>query len=175
MEVVDVHPYIPHEYWDPLMAGRGPAPAGQRSRERDNAKSVKLTSDGKTRGPALPRNALVDKQGNPETWHKETIKWWNHWRRSPQAIRMMTAPDWDFLLDTALMHHEMWRTRRFELAGEIRLRVQQFGATPEARARLRFEVAVPAPDAAPAAQPSSGAIVSQMGDERWKRLADEDD
>lgn len=156
------------------MAGRGFAPSGQRTRERDNAKTIKIISDGKMRGPALPRNVLKKKDGTVEQWHPATVKWWNHWRRSPQAIRMATGPDWDFMLDTALMHHEMWRTRRFELAGEIRLRVQQFGATPEARARLRFEVAMPQPDA-PAELAATGTDnVSSMSDARFARLVAEE-
>lgn len=156
------------------MPGRGPAPSGARSRERDNPRTIKLISDGKSRGMALPRNALTDKQGKVEPWHKETVKWWNHWRRSPQAIRMMTQPDWDFLLDTALMHHEMWRTRKFELAGEIRLRVQQFGATPEARARLRLEVAVPTGDDPVEQLAATGTDnVSSMNAARFARIVDE--
>lgn len=58
---------------------------------------------------------------------------------------MLTQPDWDFLLDTALMHHWMWTRGNFELAAEVRQRVQQFGATPEARQRLRVDVTVDRP------------------------------
>jgi hypothetical protein len=124
------------------MAGRGPAPAAQRTRERDNKDTIKLVSDGKKRGTALPP---LWQHGKRTKWHPRTIAWWNHWRLSPQAVRMMTEPDWDFLLDTALMHHEMWTNGRWELAAEVRLRVQKFGATPEDRSRLRVEIGVAMP------------------------------
>ena len=51
------------------------------------------------------------------------------------------ASDWDFLLDTALMHHAMWSKSQWTLAAEVRLRVAKFGATPEDRARLRMQFA----------------------------------
>lgn len=51
----------------------------------------------------------------------------------------MTGTDWDFLLDTALLHAELWSGNR-SVAAELRLRVAKFGATPEDRARLRIQV-----------------------------------
>jgi hypothetical protein len=161
-----------------LMPGRGPVKQERHTRARNDAKSIQLVSDGKTRGPAIPRNALRDKQGNVLPWHPQTIRWWNNWRKSPQAIRMMTGPDWDFLLDTALMHHQMWQYGRWELAAEVRLRVQKFGATPEDRARLGLEVGTRRPNDAPAsdAPGSTGATVSSMEAAREQRLlVDEDD
>lgn len=56
---------------------------------------------------------------------------------------MFTGTDWDFLLDTALMHHTMWSKQRWEFAAELRLRAAKFGATPEDRMRLRMEVEAP--------------------------------
>ncbi|WP_226654965.1 hypothetical protein [Leifsonia sp. LS1] len=56
---------------------------------------------------------------------------------------MLSEPDWDFLLDTALMHHTMWAKGRWEFASEVRLRAAKFGATPEDRLRLRQEIDVP--------------------------------
>jgi plasmid maintenance system antidote protein VapI len=50
-----------------------------------------------------------------------------------------TDSDWDFLLDTALLHSEMWNGET-KLAAEIRLRVSAFGSTPEARLRLRLKI-----------------------------------
>jgi hypothetical protein len=59
------------------------------------------------------------------------------WGSSPQAEHFM-ASDWDFLLDTALMHTAMWAKQQWTLAAEVRLRVAKYGATPEDRARLRM-------------------------------------
>lgn len=153
------------------MGRRGPMPAETHTRARNDHKTIKLIADGKMRGSTLPK--LLDQKGNVEAWHPVTVKWWNHWRRSPQAVRMQTGPDWDFLLDTALMHHEMWKHRKWELAAEIRLRVQKFGATPEDRSRLRIEVGTAMPDAVvtPSAPRSN---VTSIDDERRARILAED-
>ncbi len=129
------------------MAGRGAA-QGTQTRDRSGIERISLVADGKTRGYALPKNFLTDpKTGEVIPWHPATVRWWNHWRKSPQATRMLTMPDWDFLLDTAVIHHWMWSKGDFERASEVRLRVQQFGATPEARQRLRADVVAALPDA----------------------------
>lgn len=47
--------------------------------------------------------------------------------------------DWDFLIDTAMLHTEMWNGSP-GLAAEIRLRVGKLAGTPEDRLRLRLEV-----------------------------------
>lgn len=122
------------------MAGKGPAPSKDRSeRVRPNkavAATTKVSPDEKLRGPELPVDALPD----GEEWHPRTQAWWDTWRRSPQA-QTFTATDWDFLIDTALMHHTMWLKGRWEFASELRLRAAKFGATPEDRARLRLQIA----------------------------------
>ncbi|MDR1265921.1 MAG: hypothetical protein LBK42_10290 [Propionibacteriaceae bacterium] len=99
-------------------------------------------------------------------WHPMTKQWWEHWRRSPQAARMLSDPDWDFLLDTALMHHAMWRNQRWEFASEIRLRVAKFGATPEDRMRLKAEIE--SPEEAPAGRTAAG--VSSLAERRGRLL-----
>ncbi|MGH8876786.1 MAG: hypothetical protein ACRD0P_05490, partial [Stackebrandtia sp.] len=68
-----------------------------------------------------------------------TQTWWRMWRDSPLSAEF-TSADWDFLLDTALIHARMW-TGNTSLAGELRLRVAKFGQTPEDRARLRITFA----------------------------------
>lgn len=126
------------------MPGRGPAPKGSRSRSRDQQVRETVKSDGLVGGFDLPEGLLFNaKTGEPEEWHPATVAWWEVWRHSPQSTRMVTDADWSFLLDTALMHHQMWKTGRFELSGEVRLRVAKFGATPEDRARLKFDIEVP--------------------------------
>jgi hypothetical protein len=73
-------------------------------------------------------------------WHPRTVQWWEMWRNSPQADWFM-ASDWDFLMDTAVMHHALWAKGQWTLAAEVRLRVAKYGATPEDRARLRMHFA----------------------------------
>lgn len=139
------------------MAGRGPAPKDPERRARANKDGAEaagwqeLTVDEELRGPELP-----DVFSDGETWHPQTIEWWNTWRRSPQA-QTFTETDWRFLIDTALMHHTMWSKARWEFAAELRLRAGKFGATPEDRLRLRLKVTEPGanePDK-PEAKPSS--------------------
>jgi hypothetical protein len=54
--------------------------------------------------------------------------------------------DWDFLIDTAMLHTEMWNGSP-GLAAEIRLRVGKLAGTPEDRLRLRMQVDTEAKEA----------------------------
>ncbi|GEL19349.1 phage terminase small subunit [Pseudonocardia asaccharolytica] len=133
------------------MAGVGPPPAARkRRRNADPVPQRTLQADNRTRGPRLPGDVLPD----GEEWHPRTQEWWSTWRKSAQA-REFTATDWDFLLDTALMHHTMWAKARWEFAAELRLRAAKFGATPEDRMRLRMTVETPG-SKPPTARPPAG-------------------
>ena len=122
------------------MAGRGPAPKAERSRPNDTARRkaefTKVADDGQVRGPDLPDFA----------WHERTVAWYETWRRSPMAATFIDA-DWDFLIDTAMLHTEMWNGSS-GLAAEIRLRVGKLAGTPEDRMRLRLQVDTEAKEAA---------------------------
>lgn len=107
------------------MAGKGFAP-------KDADPEITVSADGEIRGPDLP--ALDDEA----SWPAPTLVWWEHWRRSPQS-QVMGDTDWDFLLDTALLHAR-FHAGDASVAGELRLRVAKFGATPEDRARLKMAV-----------------------------------
>lgn len=124
------------------MAGRGPAPTKDRSRRvRPNSSVPATTSvvpDDEVRGPELPGSY---------DWPAPTREWWETWRSSPQA-QTFTDTDWGFLLDTALLHAELWAGNA-AVASELRLRVAKFGATPEDRARLRLSIAEPEGPAKP--------------------------
>lgn len=124
------------------MAGRGPAPKDPSKRRRRNAdpfKAVTVAADGQARGPDLPDGM---------DWPDRTLQWWHTWRTSPQA-QTFTPSDWDFLIDTAVLHAEFWRGD-MKAATELRLRVAKFGATPEDRLRLRMQVDVAPPADEPA-------------------------
>lgn len=147
------------------MAGNGPAPKGARSRARDTAVRDVVKSDGKIGGTELPEGVLgKDKDGNDVAWHPVTLQWWDDWRESPQGVRMITNVDWGFLLDTALMHHNMWANGRWDFAAEVRLRVAKFGATPEDRARLKIEIEIP--EQYQAGNSGNGTNVTAIGDRR---------
>lgn len=131
------------------LAGPGNTiPKDPATRRRRNAAPTQtiIAPDEELRGPDLPIDVLPDN----EQWHQRTRDWWRTWRKSAQA-QTFTTTDWDFLIDTALMHHTMWSKGRWEFASELRLRAAKFGATPEDRLRLRMQVsttpAAPAADA----------------------------
>lgn len=134
------------------MAGRGFAPKETRSRARDaksrDAEMQRLEDDGAARGDLLPDGVLPDQ----ESWHPMTVRWWETWRRSPQS-QTFVATDWDFLLDTALLHHVMWTKGRWEFASEVRLRAAKYGATPEDRMRLKMKIETPGDAKAMASEP----------------------
>lgn len=139
------------------MAGRGPAPKAHRTRDTDDkrrqAEQHTLTDDGELRGPELPD---LD-------WPERTRAWWDGMRRSPLA-KTFSGTDWDFLLDTAVLHAEFW-DGNLSVAAELRLRVSKFGVTPEDRARLRLQIEEPAPaqvPATPAARKSAAARRSRL-------------
>lgn len=117
------------------MAGRGPAPKAAARRVRRNSDSA-------------PQTILRFEQAEPPhlpqwpgegDWPDRTRDWWQMWRDSPQAEHF-SSTDWDFLLDTALIHARLWGGE-VSAAPELRLRVAKFGATPEDRSRLRMQFA----------------------------------
>lgn len=135
------------------MPGRGPAPKRERSRPNDTARReaefTSIAADGVARGPELPEG----------TWHDRTVAWWDTWRKCAQA-QTFTDTDWSFLLDTALLHNELWAGNP-SVAGELRLRVAKFGASPEDRLRLKLEINADA-EAAP--------VKPRVGADRKARL-----
>jgi len=115
------------------MAGMGPRPKDPAKRARSNADPI----------PAIvlkPKYALQPDLPEGFPWPARTVEWWEMWRDSPQAP-IFTSTDWDFLLDTALIHADVWGNWNLDRLAELRLRVAKFGATPEDRARLRISFA----------------------------------
>lgn len=129
------------------MAGVGPAPKDPKRRARGNSDPVPTT---------LLRFVPASQPELPvppewlEAWPAQTQAWWSMWRDSAQAENL-TATDWSFLLDTALLHARVWAEGKLGYMDELRLRVAKFGATPEDRARLRMQFA--AADEADAKRP----------------------
>lgn len=114
------------------MAGLGRAPkevlqSPDKQRRRD-AVTTRVATDGQVRGPELPG----------DEWPERTRQWWDNLRRSPMAQAWLDV-DWDNLLDTALLHRKMWEGDT-SVAAELRLRMSQFGTTPDSRLRLRIAV-----------------------------------
>lgn len=124
------------------MAGRGPAP---KPPERRAGKSkdpfpLRVIRADPVEQPDLPTFEVEhDGELTEFVWPARTREWWSMWRESPLSTEF-TATDWSELLDTAVIHARFWRGD-VKMAGELRLRVAKFGATPEDRARLRITFA----------------------------------
>lgn len=127
------------------MAGKGPPPKRAEDRARRNSdpvplKLVSFLDKPLVIQPDLPVFSIeVDKdtgEGIVFEWPERTRQWWQMWADSPLS-NDFTAADWDFLLDTALLHARYW-SGDFSQASELRLRVAKFGQTPEDRLRLRI-------------------------------------
>src|SRR5262245_51614651 len=108
------------------MPGRGPRPKDPAVRVRTNADHIPTTTIPFVHAeqPPLPRGT---------SWPKRTRDWWAMWGKSPLS-ESFTTTDWDFLLDTALLHARFWSvddTQGFKVAAELRIRVAKFGATVE--------------------------------------------
>jgi len=116
------------------MAGNGPRPKDASKRARTNKDTItpSLVTFVKGNQPRLPRLPSGK-------WNPRTLVWWDKWKTSPQATLFM-ATDWEFLLETALIHHNFWNGD-MTMAGELRLRVAKFGATIEDRVKLRIQYA----------------------------------
>ncbi|MGO4630509.1 hypothetical protein AB4225_06130 [Streptomyces sp. 2RAF24] len=121
------------------MAGMGPAPKPDGRRARRNKDTVPQTvlRWERAEAPELP-DFRIEQGGElvEFVWPERTREWWEMWIESPQAEHFGSS-DWQFLLDTALIHAKLWRGD-LSAASELRLRVAAFGATPADRARLRM-------------------------------------
>lgn len=112
------------------MAGRGPAPKHHSVRARRNKADVRTLRAVDSAQPELPAEI---------PWPDATRRWWDMWASSPQADQFGPT-DWDFLIDTALIHADVW-SGNLDRLNELRIRVAKFGATPEDRARLKMQYA----------------------------------
>jgi hypothetical protein len=134
------------------MAMTGPSPKSDADRTRRNAPAFQtdvVRWDGVIHGPTLPKG---------RTWCDDTKRWWLTWRKSDQSM-LMTATDWEFMLETALIHNRLHKPYKYDpdnpnnegmshtafgnLMAELRQRMIQFGATYEARKKLHLDVVTP--------------------------------
>jgi hypothetical protein len=116
------------------MAGIGPAPKPANSRARRNKDAVAQTvlRQETVEAPELPKKYQRD---------EEVARWWNTWVNSPQA-ELFSSTDWQGLLDCLPLVNAYYNEEGgLRYAGEIRMRVAAYGATPADRARLRMTFA----------------------------------
>lgn len=62
-------------------------------------------------------------------WPERTREWWAAWVESP-ITSDWTPLQWEFLLDTALLHATVWGVGDVTKAGELRTRVDRLGGLP---------------------------------------------
>ncbi|MFD9212081.1 hypothetical protein ACFVY9_02975 [Streptomyces sp. NPDC059544] len=119
------------------MAGNGPPPKGRKVRRNADPIAQTVLRWERAEAPELPE-FRIERDGElvEFVWPERTREWWQMWIESPQAEHFGSS-DWQYLLDTALIHARLWRGD-LSAAGELRLRVAAFGATPADRARLRM-------------------------------------
>ena len=65
--------------------------------------------------------------------------------RGPRLRRSLLMRDepalaWQYLIDTAVLHHQMWKHGESKHAAELRLRFAQIGITPADRQRLKVPI-----------------------------------
>jgi hypothetical protein len=135
------------------MAGKGPVPKEHRSRSYDSPELARIEAP-----VVVPYELPLDLLPAGEVWHPATVRWWSRWVESPLAAALPSV-DWSELEATAVLHHEFMRKRTFSLAGELRLRMAAFGATPADRMRLKIKV-VEGGELAPARQTAGVADIA---------------
>lgn len=146
------------------MPGSGPPPSDPTrlvghgaSKRRDEA--MRIVQAEPAPQPDLPTFTVqIEEDGKlieqHFVWPQITRDWWAMWGDHPTA-KEFSASDWSFLLDTAKLHAQFWLGDT-KVAGELRLRVAKFGATPEDRARLRIQFAIANQKDEPQGPPKGG-------------------
>lgn len=131
------------------MAISGPVPKSpeRRAHKGSAPTPLRVVSAHPTAAPELPDD--VEERVYDEStggfhfvrfeWPEITRQWWQMWVESPLSDDF-TAVDWSELLITARIHAKFWLGDH-KVAAELRQRTNQFGATPEARAKLRITFA----------------------------------
>lgn len=147
------------------MGDRGPLQKDQRVRDRDTAKRDALKVDDEVRGWPLPEGVLgylenadgslrEDEDGEPipVPWHPQVVKWWEAFRRSPMAQRVVVDVQWESLLASMLAYQDVWtqgpKGRHSRLA-EFRAVFTSFFITPGDLRRNGLEIEVPKADEEP--------------------------
>lgn len=126
---------------------KGRLPKDRLSRPRDTrrreAETVTVENTGELAGPDLPTGVLPD----GEAWHPQTKALWKELRRSP-LMRDEPGLTWQYMIDTAVLHHQMWEHGELRHAPELRLRLAKVAATPEDRQRMKVKISQHIPEAA---------------------------
>lgn len=122
-----------------VVRGPAPKPPGQKVRTHKDTFTPNKTivNDGKLRGPRLPKGV---------SWCERTLKWWEAWRRSPQA-QLMIATDWDAMMEAAVIHNQIWTdptalkpSEITSMTKELHRILSSYGLTYADRLKLRVRI-----------------------------------
>jgi hypothetical protein len=116
----------------------GPLPKDPSVRQRRN----KSTTRAMLPAEALPRQRkpkLPDLPGGEE-WHPMAKRFWAVVWSSPMSYEFLRA-DEPALFRLVMLVDSFWKTRKLEVAREIRMLEREFGLTPLSRRRLEWTVA----------------------------------
>jgi hypothetical protein len=154
------------------MGMRGSVPSVDRARSRDNHVFEELGPESNRRfGPRLPQGVLgATRDGVPHEWHPQTVAWWDALRKHT-FLENEPAVGWQFLLDTAFLHHQLWDKGDTKVAAEIRSRLAQYAVTPEGRQRMKVKAPADGPRHEAQKRPA-GPGVSDMGARRARLAKD---
>lgn len=115
----------------------GPLPKPERQRERDTKRRASefttVTRDGVVRGPT------IEEATGSSAWEPMTIRWWDTWRRSPQAS-LFEDTDWLRLATMAPLYDGHVRRPSAAAMSEIRMNEERLGATYADRLRGRIRI-----------------------------------
>jgi hypothetical protein len=103
----------------------------------------------------------------PKGLPPETRQWWRAVASMPHCS-LWTETDWQFALDTALVH-AAFIAGDLKQAGELRSRSKVLGMTLEARRDLRIRYVAAFPE-----DTSTVAVMSPDEEARWRRILDAD-
>lgn len=76
----------------------------------------------------VPQPPLPLLNGDKE-WPDRTVEWWEAWKDSPQA-ESFTVTDWEWMLDTALVHADVWGAGNVARAQDLHERLTSVGGVP---------------------------------------------
>lgn len=107
----------------------------QRARRNAENRPFRVIEHVRVGQPELPPGFPYD--GKRYKWPPITKTWWDHWSDTTLNDGF-TVHDWDYLMDTAVIHAKHWLGLDMKAGGELRQRLAKFGVTPEDRARLRI-------------------------------------
>lgn len=122
------------------MAGNGPPPKRQVTRQRRNSSAGASQLAADARAAEVPDLPQIGRR----TWHVMTVAWWRDVWTDPMSAEFARS-DKHGLFMLAELVDAFWKLsatnpKRPKLATEIRMQGQRFGLSPLDRRRLQWEI-----------------------------------